>query len=63
LKNNKSIAEQRIDYSITGYRAIRIFRNCKIIDINEITIRVALSRARKKTIRDKMLQTHNYGIR
>jgi RNA polymerase sigma-70 factor (ECF subfamily) len=33
----------------------------KILDMNESAIRVALSRARK-TIRDYMTETHNYGI-
>ncbi len=33
----------------------------KILDMNEATIRVALSRARK-TIRQIMTKTHNYGI-
>jgi RNA polymerase sigma factor (sigma-70 family) len=34
----------------------------KIMDMSEATIRVALSRARK-TIREKLTNTHNYGIR
>ncbi len=33
----------------------------KIMDMSEATIRVALSRARK-TIREKLTNTHNYGI-
>jgi RNA polymerase sigma factor (sigma-70 family) len=33
----------------------------KILDMNETAIRVALSRARK-TIREKMIKTHHYGI-
>ncbi len=33
----------------------------KILDMNETAIRVALSRARK-TIREAMTKTHNYGI-
>ena len=33
----------------------------KIVDMSEATIRVALSRARK-TIREYMTKTHNYGI-
>jgi RNA polymerase sigma factor (sigma-70 family) len=33
----------------------------KILEISEATIRVALSRARK-TIREKLTKTHNYGI-
>jgi RNA polymerase sigma factor (sigma-70 family) len=33
----------------------------KILDMNETAIRVALSRARK-TIREFMIKTHNYGI-
>ena len=33
----------------------------KILDMNETAIRVALSRARK-TIREIMTKTHNYGI-
>ena len=34
----------------------------QILDMNETAIRVALSRARK-TIREAMLKTHNYGIK
>jgi len=34
----------------------------KILDMNETAIRVALSRARK-TIREKLTNTHNYGIK
>jgi len=34
----------------------------KILDMNETAIRVALSRARK-TIRERMTKTHNYGIK
>ena len=34
----------------------------KILDMNEATIRVSLSRARK-TIREKLTKTHNYGIK
>jgi RNA polymerase sigma factor (sigma-70 family) len=33
----------------------------KIMEMSEATIRVALSRARK-TIKEKMIKTHNYGI-
>ena len=33
----------------------------EMLDMNETTIRVSLSRARK-TIREKLTQTHNYGI-
>ena len=33
----------------------------KMLEISEATIRVSLSRARK-TIREKMTKTHNYGI-
>ena len=34
----------------------------KMLDMNETAIRVALSRARK-TIREKLTNTHNYGVR
>jgi len=34
----------------------------EILDMNETAIRVALSRARK-TIRETMIKTHNYGIK
>ncbi|WP_452223418.1 RNA polymerase sigma factor [Lacinutrix chionoecetis] len=34
----------------------------KMLDMNETAIRVALSRARKK-IREKLTNTHNYGIK
>jgi RNA polymerase sigma-70 factor (ECF subfamily) len=34
----------------------------KVLDMNETAIRVSLSRARK-TIREKLTNTHNYGIK
>jgi RNA polymerase sigma-70 factor (ECF subfamily) len=34
----------------------------EMLDMNETAIRVALSRARK-TIREKLTQTHSYGIK
>jgi RNA polymerase sigma factor (sigma-70 family) len=34
----------------------------KMLDINETAIRVSLSRARK-TLREKLTKTHNYGVR
>ncbi|MFL1011231.1 RNA polymerase sigma factor [Flavisericum labens] len=34
----------------------------KMLDMNQTAIRVALSRARK-TIREKLTKTHNYGVR
>ena len=34
----------------------------KILDMNNASVRVALSRARK-TIREKLTNTHNYGVR
>ena len=34
----------------------------KILDMSEATIRVSLSRARK-SIREKLTKTHNYGIK
>lgn len=35
---------------------------CKIVDMKPIAVRVALSRARK-TIREKLIKTHNYGVK
>ena len=35
---------------------------CKILDMKPIAVRVALSRARK-TIREKLIKRHNYGVR
>jgi RNA polymerase sigma factor (sigma-70 family) len=34
----------------------------KVLDMNETAIRVSLSRARK-TLREKLTKTHNYGVR
>jgi RNA polymerase sigma-70 factor (ECF subfamily) len=34
----------------------------KVLDMNETAIRVSLSRARK-TIREKLTNTHSYGIK
>ena len=54
--------QQRIIIQLRDIEQYEFSEIAKIIDISEIAIRVALSRARK-TIREKMLQTHNYGIR
>lgn len=59
---NQLPEQQRIIIQLREIEQYEFSEIAKIIDINEIAIRVALSRARK-TIRDKMLQTHNYGIR
>jgi len=34
----------------------------KMLDMNETAIRVSLSRGRK-TLREKLTKTHNYGVR
>ena len=50
---------------ILQLRDIEYFEFSKIadmLDMNETAIRVSLSRARK-IIREKLTQTHNYGIK
>jgi len=59
---NQLPEQQRIIIQLRDIEQYEFSEIAKIIDISEIAIRVALSRARK-TIREKMLQTHNYGIR
>jgi RNA polymerase sigma factor (sigma-70 family) len=59
---NQLPEQQKIIIQLREIEQYEFSEIAKIIDINEIAIRVALSRARK-TIREKMLQTHNYGIR
>jgi RNA polymerase sigma factor (sigma-70 family) len=55
-ENQRLIIQMR---DIEGYEFEEI---AEILQINEATIRVTLSRARK-TIREKMTNTHNYGIK
>jgi len=57
LPENQRIIIQMRD--IEGYEFEEI---AEILQINEATVRVSLSRARK-TIREKMTYTHNYGIK
>ena len=35
---------------------------CEMLEMNNTAVRVALSRARK-TIREKLTNTHNYGVK
>jgi RNA polymerase sigma factor (sigma-70 family) len=57
LPENQRIVIQMRD--IEGYEFEEI---AEILQINEATVRVTLSRARK-IIREKMTNTHNYGIK
>lgn len=59
---NKLPVQQRMIIQMRDIEQYEFEEIAKILDLNESAIRVALSRARK-TIRDYMTQTHNYGIR
>lgn len=54
--------QQRLIIQMRDIEQYEFEEIAKIIDMKESAIRVALSRARK-TIRDYMTKTHNYGIR
>jgi RNA polymerase sigma-70 factor (ECF subfamily) len=58
---NKLPVQQRLIIQMRDIEQYEFEEIGKILDMNESAIRMALSRARK-TIRDYMIETHNYGI-
>jgi RNA polymerase sigma factor (sigma-70 family) len=58
---DKLPVQQRLIIQMRDVEQYEFEEIAKILDMNESAIRVALSRARK-TIRDYMTETHNYGI-
>jgi RNA polymerase sigma-70 factor (ECF subfamily) len=58
---DKLPVQQRLIIQMRDIEQYEFEEIAKILDMNESAIRVALSRARK-TIRDYMTETHNYGI-
>lgn len=59
---NELPENQRIIIQMRDVEAYEFEEIAEILQINEATVRVTLSRARK-TIREKMTNTHNYGIK
>lgn len=59
---NELPVQQRLIIQMRDIEQYEFEEIAKILDMKESAIRVALSRARK-TIRDYMTKTHNYGIR
>ena len=59
---NKLPEQQRLIVQMREIEQYEFSEIAQILDMNETAIRVALSRARK-TIREYMINTHNYGIR
>ncbi|MFE3869539.1 RNA polymerase sigma factor [Flavobacterium sp. LS2P90] len=55
-------AQQRLLIQMRDIEQYEFAEIAKITEMNETAIRVALSRARK-TIRESMTKTHNYGIK
>lgn len=53
--------QQRIIIQLRDVEQCEFSEIAKIVEMNETAVRVALSRARK-TIREYMLKTHNYGV-
>lgn len=53
--------QQRLILQMRDVEQYEFEEIAKILDMNETAIRVALSRARK-TVRETMTKTHNYGI-
>ena len=53
--------QQRLIVQMRDIEQYEFIEIAKILEMNETAIRVALSRARK-TIREFMIKTHNYGI-
>lgn len=59
---NELPEQQKIIIQMRDIEQYEFEEIAKILDMNETAIRVALSRARK-TIREFITETHNYGIR
>ncbi|MDO6760042.1 RNA polymerase sigma factor [Tamlana sp. 2_MG-2023] len=54
--------QQRLIIQLRDIEAYDFDEIAKMLDMNQTAVRVALSRARK-TIREKLTHTHNYGIK
>ena len=54
--------QQKLIVQLRDIEELEFEEIASILDLTEVTVRVTLSRARK-TIREKMLITHNYGIK
>jgi RNA polymerase sigma-70 factor (ECF subfamily) len=54
--------QQKIILQLRDIEEYEFEEIAKVLDMNETAIRVALSRARK-TIREKLTNTHSYGIK
>ena len=54
--------QQKIIIQLRDIEQFEFAEISQMLEINETAIRVSLSRARK-TIREKLTQTHNYGIK
>ncbi len=54
--------QQKIILQLRDIEEYDIDEIAKVVDMNPTAIRVALSRARK-TIREKLTNTHRYGIK
>ncbi len=59
---NKLPEQQRMILQMRDVEQYEFEEIARIMDMNETAVRVALSRARK-TLRDELTKTHNYGIR
>ena len=55
-------AKQKLIVQLRDIEQLEFNEIAKILDMSEATIRVSLSRARK-TIREKLTKTHEYGIK
>jgi RNA polymerase sigma-70 factor (ECF subfamily) len=54
--------QQRMILQLRDIEAYEFDEIAEIMDMNPTAIRVALSRARK-TIREQLIKTHNYGVK
>ncbi|WP_159024011.1 RNA polymerase sigma factor [Formosa sp. L2A11] len=54
--------QQRLVIQLRDIEQYDLDEICKMLDMKNTTVRVALSRARK-TIREQLTNTHNYGIK
>jgi len=54
--------QQKIILQLRDIEQYEFSEIAKMLDMNETAIRVSLSRARK-TLREKLTKTHNYGVR
>jgi RNA polymerase sigma-70 factor (ECF subfamily) len=54
--------QQKLVLQLRDIECFEFHEISKMLDMNQTAVRVSLSRARK-TMREKLTETHNYGIK